>query len=522
MKALRIDGRHVDVPDGTTVLQAACDMGIEIPALCYLRGCKPQTSCMVCAVKDTLSGRLIPSCAATVADGMDIDTKSDGVTRSRRRALELLLSEHVGDCEGPCRLGCPAHMNIPEMIRLIAADRFREALDAVRESIALPAVLSRVCNAPCEKVCRRNRVDKSVSICLLKRACSDPDRNDVDDNMAPCANDTGKHVAVVGAGPTGLAAAYYLRRAGHACTVFTRSAALGGTLRTDVSQTQLPTSVLDADVDHILATGVTVRAGVTVGHDEHLPALMNKFNAVLLATGAPSDDDGNWPQITRGNGGLIQSSPTFETNMPGLFAAGAAVHATRTAIRAVADGRNAALSIDGFLQTGTAKKATRPFGSRMARMTDAEVALFSADASGRSRVVPVGAEDSGFTRDEAVREAERCLDCDCLKSNTCSLRKCADIAGVKQKYHALAERPEFEAIMRGTMVVYEPGKCIRCGICIDLTEGSEGSAGLAFTGRGFNVRVRPPVDSSIEDALGDLADRCVRACPTAALSFIRK
>ena len=114
-------------------------------------------------------GYFIPSCALQVTNGMEIIASDPDVMVARRQALELLLSDHVGDCEAPCSLACPAGMNIPLMNRLIGEGRFTEALNVVKEDIALPYVLGYICPAPCEKACRRKQIDEAVSVCLLKR-----------------------------------------------------------------------------------------------------------------------------------------------------------------------------------------------------------------------------------------------------------------------------------------------------------------------------------------------------------------
>src|ERR1035437_4867912 len=119
MPKLKIDNRPIEVPPGTTILAAAAKLGIQIPTLCHLEGCDPQTSCLVCLVKINNASRLVPSCATVAQEGMEVESETAEVRSFRRAALELLLGEHAGDCYAPCQNVCPAHMDIPTMMRNI-------------------------------------------------------------------------------------------------------------------------------------------------------------------------------------------------------------------------------------------------------------------------------------------------------------------------------------------------------------------------------------------------------------------
>ncbi len=164
-----VDDKSIQVNEGTTVLQAARELGIEIPTMCYHEGLETHASCMMCMVKDSQTGKLFTSCSVPAEDGMAVITRDEEIIEARRTALELLLSDHTGDCEAPCQLACPAHMNIPEMNRLLAANKTDEACQLVLQDIPMPGVIGRICPAPCEKVCKRKDVDEAVSICLLER-----------------------------------------------------------------------------------------------------------------------------------------------------------------------------------------------------------------------------------------------------------------------------------------------------------------------------------------------------------------
>src|SRR6056297_1005630 len=207
MITLKINNKQIQVEEGTSVMKAALQMGIHVPNLCWHDELEHFTSCMLCLVKDNVNGKLFPSCSIKTTEGMEVITDDEEIREARKTALELLLSEHVGDCEAPCRIACPAHMNIPLMNRLIATGKMDKALEVVMRDIALPAVLGRICPAPCEGACHRKTVDEPVAICLLKRFAGDAGAARLQVPEKPA----GKKVAVIGAGPAGLAAAYYLQ-----------------------------------------------------------------------------------------------------------------------------------------------------------------------------------------------------------------------------------------------------------------------------------------------------------------------
>ena len=129
MPKLTIDNKNVQVDNGATVLDAAEKLGIQIPTMCYLKGCNALTSCMLCVVKINDSNRLLPACGTIAQESMKVVTDSEEIREARKAALELLLSDHAGDCIGPCQAACPAHMNIPLMIRQIAAGKLRDAIE---------------------------------------------------------------------------------------------------------------------------------------------------------------------------------------------------------------------------------------------------------------------------------------------------------------------------------------------------------------------------------------------------------
>jgi ferredoxin len=168
MVRLKINNIDCEVPDVATVFEAAAGAGIIIPTLCHKDGLPHYSSCMVCMVKDNKSNRYIPSCTALVQPGMDIDASGEEVIIIRKKAIELLLSEHRAECEAPCRIVCPAGYNIPLMNRLLAAGDIETALQLSLSEINSVEIHCAQCPGYCENACRRKKVDLSVSICNMK------------------------------------------------------------------------------------------------------------------------------------------------------------------------------------------------------------------------------------------------------------------------------------------------------------------------------------------------------------------
>ena len=286
---LTIDGREVEVEKGATVLDAARRLGIHVPTLCYLEGVRAAGSCSLCVVQIEGLTNLVPSCVAPAEDGMVVTTDSDDIRAARRMALELLLSDHRGDCEAPCTLACPAGLDIPGFLRHIAAHRHREAIALVKETIPLAGALGRVCPRYCERVCRRREVDEAVAICALKRFAADTDYAAGQTYIPHVAPPTDRRVAIVGAGPAGLSAAYYLLAAGHDCVILDACPEPGGMFRYGIPEFRLPKGLLAREIDVIREMGAELRMNTRLGVDVDLEELRRDYNAVLLAMGAQKE-----------------------------------------------------------------------------------------------------------------------------------------------------------------------------------------------------------------------------------------
>ena len=186
----------------------------------------------------------------------------------------------------PCVSLCPAKVDIPGYIALVHEERFEDAIRLIRKDNPFPVTCGYICEHPCEARCRRNMIDDAINIRGLKRVAAD-----YAGKVAPpkCAPSTGKRVAIVGGGPGGLSAAYYLQLMGHQTTVFEMLPGLGGMLRYGIPNYRLPKNRLDEDIDAILATGVEIDYGKRIGTDITIQALRDNYDAILITIGASTD-----------------------------------------------------------------------------------------------------------------------------------------------------------------------------------------------------------------------------------------
>ncbi|MDP6438814.1 MAG: 2Fe-2S iron-sulfur cluster-binding protein [Candidatus Brocadiia bacterium] len=533
---LTIDGRPVTVDAGATILDAARLSGIDIPTLCHRDGLGPFASCFMCAVSVDGRDDLVPACAAPARDGMVVSTDSEDVREARRAALELLLSDHVGDCVAPCSLACPAGLDIPGFLWHMAEGRDREAIALVRERLPLPATLGRICPRYCERVCRRADREEAIAICLLHRFAADVDLASSDPYEPPRAEPTGRSVAIVGAGPAGLSAAFYLLRQGHGCTLYDSRDEPGGALRYALAEDRLPRRVLEGEIGMIRRLGAGFRMSTTVGTRARLEELRREHDAVFLAFGAQVCEGAQAREgepserkvdsalcgalgIETGRRGIKVDGRTLRTGIEGVFAGGEAVTGTSSAVRAVAAGRLAAVCIGQHLSGGPLRGEEREVNVHMGRLSEGELAELFRDVRQRPRA-PAQA-DGGLSEADARREAARCLQCDCAARDDCKLRIYATRYGARAARHR-GERRAFRRDATHPHVVYESGKCILCGLCVRIAEREGERVGLTFLRRGFAAEVGVPFDASVAEALTQCADLCAEACPTGALALKRR
>jgi len=502
MIKLKIDHIEILVPDGTSVLKAAGKAKIVIPTMCFNETVSSHASCMVCAVKNNISGEFIPSCEVKVQDGMELLSNSPEVIEFRKDALELLLSDHLGDCEAPCRNTCPAFMDIPQMNRLIANGDFSKALEVVKEEISLPLILGYICSAPCEKACRRKQMEGAVSICQLKKFVALEDYK-VDRAYFPeklfIKN---QKIGLIGTGMAGLSAAFHLMKYGYSCTLFDKNEQAGGMLF-QLAEKELPGQILKAEIETLKHLGAEFRLNTRVVAEQ----IRNDFDAIIIATGESSKEPG-----------IEFNAGDFSTSLQGIFACGSVVSPVKMAVKVVAQGKAAANSVHRFLSGNTPENGRKRFNSRFGKLNEAEIAEYLKESKAGERNEPATGYPAGFNREEAIAEAKRCLRCDCRKSGTCKLRTHSDKYCANQQKYKFGKRKSVRKYFQNEVLVYEPEKCIKCGLCIEIVGKQKKLTGLAYVGRGFDIFIGIPFCKSMQQAIADLAGDCIRTCPTGALS----
>src|SRR4051812_46439642 len=290
---VEVDGRQFEGRPGQTILEICRDNGIDVPTLCYEPKLPGFGACRMCVVDVEGEDQPPISCSRPAEPGMVVQTQTQRLREIRKTTLELIFSDHNAYCLPPCQNKCPSHIDIPGFLKANTEGNFIESARIFKRTIPFPSVLGRVCPAPCEEHCRRDEVEEAIAIRdshryagdqVLKTSASTGAPAPVPFEVQPA---TGKRVAVIGSGPAGMSAAYYLLIAGHDVTVYERDPAPGGMLRYGIPQYRLPkVEVLEAEYDSVTELGGKVVCNMELGKDYTLDDLQNQaFDAVCVAIG---------------------------------------------------------------------------------------------------------------------------------------------------------------------------------------------------------------------------------------------
>jgi formate dehydrogenase major subunit len=388
---------------------------------------------------------------------MKVITASEEVRDARKTSLELLLSDHAGDCVGPCQTGCPAGLDIPGFIAGIAAGDQPKATQIVTDDLTLPASLGRVCPRLCEQRCRQCDVSEALSIRNLHRFAADVGRS-----VSPVPQPNGaikaeragetpalrsKRVAIVGAGPAGLAAAHHLLRRGYGVVLLDAHPQAGGMLRYGIPAYRLPRSVLDAEIGLVRQLGAEFRMSKRLGRDFTLDELRREFDGVFLAIGAQGSRGLDCPGeelATRAVDFLARLAdgppPALSGDVVVVGGGNTAMDASRSAVRLGAKSVRVLYrrtrkempclmeEVEGAEAEGVHIEflvAPTRLGRKDGKLhlTCQRMELGAPDASGRARPVPIPGSDFTIVSDAVIAAIGQMVETDALSTSQVSLSK---------------------------------------------------------------------------------------------------
>jgi ferredoxin len=290
----------------------------------------------------------------------------------------------------------------------------------------------------------------------------------------------------------------------------------------DIPDERLPKNVLDVEIGIIRDMGAEFRLGTPVTREIFRQTLLQNYDAVILATGSMKPETVEIFGIQPDEHGAYVHKTKLTTSIPGVFACGNIIREQKMAVHSAAQGKMAAIRVEEYFDarhTGGITPMHHKSVSVFGHLFKSEWKEYLQESNPDPRNEPVAGKLAGFTPHEAMLEAKRCMHCDCRKPVSCKLRRFADKYEAHRRHFAGTERKPLTRLMQHELVVYEPEKCIRCGLCIEITEKHGESVGLTFAGRGFDVRIKVPFNQTTRVALTRAASQCVESCPTGALAF---
>ena len=560
-----IDGKEVTAIPGEAILRAAQRAGFNVPTLCDDEKLAPAAACRMCLVEIEGYHRPMPSCHLPVEPGMKITQASESLFKLRKQNLEYILSDHNAYCMPPCQISCPTHIDIPGYLELMAKGQHVEAARLVKEVLPFPYMLGLVCPKPCQEVCRRGLVEEEIAICQCHGYTGEMVMEmDKAPTPFPQLPATGKRVAVVGAGPAGMTAAYYAALKGHAVTVFDMMEKQGGIARYGIPEYRLPKVKLDKELNSVWQLRDTeFKGGMMLGRDFSIDDLFTQgYDAVFLGIGAwrsnelriPGEDlpgvieainylrmnaEGNPVPVGKGQkvvvlgGGFTtfdcaRTSRRLGAEVTVVYRRSRKEMGAVTVIQCIAQGKLAAKAIDRYLAGDDMARVAEEIAAEEAVPELIDIVPYKPEEPQvrmpmlpfTERVQSFQLIENGYDKAAAEKEAARCLQCVCPDVGRCHLQRLSLEHGLTDNRFHRAEPVDYhdyEYDFSHDFILRDLNKCINCTQCVRICRDVIGANCYGLMGGGYDSIVTTPWNVSLKYTDCVSCGACAETCPTGAL-----
>ncbi|MFW5774531.1 MAG: FAD-dependent oxidoreductase, partial [Tangfeifania sp.] len=273
----------------------------------------------------------------------------------------------------------------------------------------------------------------------------------------------------------------------------------------------------DKEIEAVLKTGVDFQGGKFID-SELFQSMKKEYDALIIATGAVPEENEKFG-LKMAPKGIAADRNNYQTSEKNVFAIGNALRSSKLAVRSVGQGKEVAFSVMQYFNNQELKGEPRMFNSRFGKLVNEEFSEYLKESTDTKRIFPEDSDWGGFSAEEAIEEAKRCLHCDCRAIDDCKLRVYSDDYQANQRRFKTSERRKITKLSTHSKLIYEPQKCIKCGICVRLTEKYREKFGFTYIGRGFDAKVGVPFNKELEEALTGTALKVAKACPTGAIEI---
>lgn len=407
----------------------------------------------------------------------------------------------IQEAAPPCVSACPIHVDVREMAAALRQGDLDKALKVLKKTLPFPGIIGRICDQPCRNVCTRIQAGDAIAIANLERACADLGASPGKVSTLPAR---GKQAAIIGGGLSGLTAAFDLARKGWGVTIFEAKDRLGGRLW-EYPESVLPRHVIENDLAVIKNLGIRVEFGTPVGPELTLANVRSKFNTVYVAVGAAGN---GFLGLEQNEDGSIRSDPlTFavgfinDSGSPqdGVFTGGSLLRSPSaySPILSISDGRRSATSIERYLQGASLTAARQNEGSYPS--------LLYTNTAGIEPLPVITPSDAntGYNKDEATQEAQRCLLCECME--------CVKVCEFLSHYRSYPKKYVREIYNNLSIVAGQRhsnqliNSCSLCGLCAEVCPNDLSMAGICRQARRTMIQQKRMPPSAHDFALRDMA-----------------